>query len=515
MLRQKIVTISVLLVLQAAGAAAQDVRQVLEAVAENIGANELHTLQYSGSSGFSAATGASHSPNNDWPRFELTAYTRQIDFDAGFMRDTLTREQGTYPRLGGTQGVPVRGSHTLDVALNGDVAWTIAGGGAGPLDREGYMDGAPIADVRKLEVLLTPHGFVKGALAPGANPTMATSNPRGQPTTYVAFTALGKYQVTADINDRNEIVHTQTRIANPIFGDMLYEYRYGNYEQFGAIKYPTYVHHHQGDELLNPGHNTLDVAVTSARANEPVDVLTPPRSAGTSPIDLATIDSDEIADGVWAIGGIRHASVAVEFDDFVAVIEAPLNEKRAIAVIEEVYRLAPGKPIRYLVHTHHHFDHSGGVRTFAAEGATIVTHRDNNDYVRSLLLSLAPRVLEPDRFSTFYPDRLRNAVIEAVNEKFVISDGSRTLDVYSVAPYSHTTTMVVAYLPREGIVVNADMYTPPDRRADRPSANAGMRALLATIEANGLDVARHVGLHGGVGPHADLVDIVAAGSAGN
>jgi len=511
MLRSRLTLASLLLTWVAASAGAQDVRTVLEAVADNIGANGLRTLQFSGASGWSAAPGASHSPNDDWPRFELTAYRRQIDFEAGFLRDTLTRQQGAYPRLGGTQGVPPQGTHTLDVALNNDVAWTIAGGGAGPLDREGYMDGIPVADVRRLEILLTPHGFVKAALAPGANPTMAKSLPRGQAMTYVAITALGKYRVTADINDRNEIIHTQTRVANPIFGDMLYEYRYGNYEQFGAVKYPTYVHHHQGDELLNRGHNVLDVTVTSAHGNGPVDVLTPPASARVASIDLATIDSGEIADGVWTIGGIRHASVAVEFDDFVAVIEAPLNEKRAIAVIDEVYRLAPGKPIRYLVNTHHHFDHSGGVRTFAAEGATIVTHRDNYDFVRSLLLSSAPRTLEPDRFAVFYPDRLRNAIIESVNEKFVISDGRRTLDVYAVAPFSHTTTMVIAYLPRERIIVNADMYTPPERGASKPAANARMRALLRTIELNELDVARHVGLHGGIGPHADLTGIVAAG----
>jgi glyoxylase-like metal-dependent hydrolase (beta-lactamase superfamily II) len=493
-----------------ASALAQGVRDVLEAVADNIGANGLRTLQFSGSSGFSAAPGASHSPNDDWPRFELTAYRRQIDFDAGFLRDTLTRRQGAYPRVGGTQGVPAQGSHTLDVALRGDIAWTLAGGGAGPLDREGYMDGVPVADVRKLEVLLTPHGFVKAALAPGANPKMMRSFPHGEPTTYVEIMALGKYRVTADINDRSEIIHTQTRVANPIFGDMLYEYRYGDYEQFGSVKYPTYVHHHQGDELLNRGHNVLDVSVSSAQANVPIEVLAPPASATKLPIDLSTVESQALADGIWYIGGIRHGSVAVEFDDFVAVIEAPLNEKRAIALMNEVYRLAPDKPIRYLVNTHHHFDHTGGVRTFAAEGATLVTHRDNYEYFRDLVLSPAPRMLEPDRFSVYYPDRLRNAIIESVNQKFVISDGERTLDVYSVLPFPHVTAMVIAYLPSERIVVNADMYRPPGRGEDMPAANPSMRALLQTIEDNELAVDRHVFLHGGVGPHADLVNIVGA-----
>lgn len=506
-LKIRLVIASVLLTFVTAGAGAQDVRDVLEAVAEHIGADDLRTLEFSATSGWFGAPGGSHSPFDDWPRTEVTYYQRQIDFEAGYMREILTREQGDYPRVGSSRGLPAGGTHTLDVAVNGDIAWTLEGGGAGPLDREGYMDGVSIAEMRQLEILLTPHGFVKAALAPGANPTMIKSFPRGQAMTYVEIMALGKYRLTADINDQNEIIHIQTRMANPMFGDMLYEYRYGNYEQFGSVKYPTYVHHHQGDELLNRGHNVLDVAVSSARANGRIDVLTPPASAKVPPIDVATIESEEIADGVWYIGGIRHGSVAVEFEDFVAVIEAPLNEKRAIAVIEEVYRLAPGKPIGYLVNTHHHFDHAGGVRTFAAEGATLVTHQDNYEYFRDMVLSSAPRTLEPDRYSVFYPDRLRNAIIERVNQKFVISDGTRTLDVYSVLPFPHVTAMVIAYLPEQGIVVNADMYRPPDRGSAMPQANSSNRALLQTIEDNELDVDRHVGLHGGIGSHADFVRI--------
>ena len=355
----RLLTALALLAVMGAGTGAQDARAVLQAVATNIGADNLTTLQISGTSGFSAAPGASYSPNDDWPRFELTTYSKQIDFNARFLREQITRQWGRYPQRGGGQGVPAQGTHTLDVALNGNVAWTIAGGGAGPLDREGYMDGVPIAEMRQLDVMLTPHGFVKAALAPGANPTMVTSMPRGRRVTYVSITALGKYRVAATINDRNEIEFVQTHVANPMFGDMLYEIRYGPYKQFGSVKFPSVIHHHQGDDRLNPGHNVMEVQVSAVQANAPVQVLTPPDSAKVPPMSVATVESQKLADGVWYVGGIRHASVAVEFRDFVAVVEAPLNEKRSIAVINEVYRLAPKKPIRYLVNTHHHFDHAG------------------------------------------------------------------------------------------------------------------------------------------------------------
>jgi glyoxylase-like metal-dependent hydrolase (beta-lactamase superfamily II) len=497
-----------LLAVMGAGTGAQDARGVLQAVATNIGADNLTTLQISGTAGWSSAPGASYGPNDDWPRFELTAYSKQIDFNARFLREQITRQWGRYPQLGGGQGVPAQGTHTLDVALNGNVAWTIAGGGAGPLDREGYMDGVPIAELRQLDVMLTPHGFVKAALAPGANPIMVTSMPRGRRVTYVSITALGKYRVAATINDRNEIEFVQTHVANPMFGDMLYEVRYGPYRQFGAVKFPSVIHHHEGDDRLNPGHNALEVQVSAVQANAPVQVLTPPDSAKAPPMSVATVESQKLAEGVWYVGGIRHASVAVEFRDFVAVVEAPLNEKRSIAVINEVYRLARQKPIRYLVNTHHHFDHAGGLRTFVAEGATIVTHQTNREFYDKAVFSPAPRTLEPDRLFLLNPDVVRDPVFELVNQKYVISDGTRTLDVYPVPAFDHASSMVFAYLPRERLAVNADMYTPPKPGAPLPKPSQSTRMLLQTIQRLGLDVVQHVGLHGGVGPHEDLIKIV-------
>jgi len=370
------------------------------------------------------------------------------------------------------------------------------------------MDGVPVAEARQLDILLTPQGFVKAALAQGANPTLVKSKPLGRPVTYVVITALGKYRVVATVNERNEIEFVQTHVANPVFGDMLYETRYGSYRQFGTVNFPSLIHHHEGDIRLNPAHNVLEIHVSDVKANAPVQVVEPPAAAKVPPMSVAHIESQKLADGVWYVGGIRHGSMAVEFRDFIAVIEAPLNEKRSIAVMNEAYRLAPGKPIRYLVNTHHHFDHSGGVRAYVAEGASIVTHRLNRDFYEKVLFSPAPRTLEPDRLSLLSPDQVRNGVLELVNQKYVISDGTRNLDMYVVPPFDHAATMLIAYLPHERIVVNADMYTPPEKGAPLPKPSESTRALLETIQRWGLDVATHVGLHGGIGPHDDLVKIV-------
>ena len=332
----------------------------------------------------------------------------------------------------------------------------------------------------QLDILLIPHGFVKAALAPDAKPTITSSRPTGRPMTFVTITALGKYKVTAAINDKNEIEHIHTYLANPMLGDMLYENDYGPYAQFGVVKFPSVIRHSEGDARLNPGHSALQVNVSDVKANTPVDILPVPASARVPPQDASKIESQEIAKGVWYIGGIRHGSVLVEFRDFVAVMEAPLNEKRAIAVINEVYRLVPNKPIRYLVNSHHHFDHSGGLRTFAAEGATIVTHELNRDFYDNVVLSPTPRTLDPDRLSVMGAAEGRRPTLTLVHGKYDITDGQRTFEVLPLQGFGHAATMVIGYLPAERMAVFAD---------------ASPQDLQKRMK---LDVTTNVSLHGGV-----------------
>ena len=500
----RLFAVAALLALIVGDVGAQDARAVLQAVARNIGADTVKTIQISGA-GFNAAAGQSYSPTADWPRFEVTSYTKAIDYDARFSREQVTRRQGTYPTQGGG-GTPIQGEQRLDFILSGNVAWNVQGNNPVPIVR-GYLDGISVVELRQLEIVLTPHGFVKAALAAGANPTAVAWTPRGRRVTEVSFTALGKYRVTGTINDQNVIEFVQTRIANPVFGDMLYEFRYGPYKDFGGVKFPTIIHHHQGDDRLNPGHNVMDIRVSAVQANVAVPAVAVP-DAARAPVPPFRVESQKLADGVWFLGGGSHNSMAVEFRDFVAVVEAPLNEERSLVVMAEVYRLAPNKPIRYLVNTHHHFDHSGGLRTYVAEGATIVTHQANRDFYQQVLFSAAPRSLQPDRLFAFNPDVVRDPVFETVNQKYVLSDGTRTLDLYPVQGLGHAASMLVVYLPKEKILVNADLYSPPVPGGPPPAANPNMVTLNQTIQRLKLDVAQHLPIHGRVGTHDEFVKIM-------
>lgn len=482
-----------LAILTAGRADAQDARAVLQSASTAMGAGSLKTLQISGT-GWNAAFGQSFSPTEDWPRFEVTRYTRTIDYDARSSSEQITRRQGSYPPQGGG-GTPLLAEQQQHFVVSGNFAWNMQGTTAAPA--------AAAAEVRQLDIIMTPHGFLKAALA--GNPTAISRMQGNRKTTVVSFTALGKYKVNGTINDQNQVELVQTWIPTPVLGDTLYETRYTEYKDFAGVKFPTVLHSHQGDVRLNPGHNVMEIRVSSVQPNVTVAALAVPdsvRQAGVAPV---RVESQKLADGVWFLGGGTHNSLAVEFRDFMAIVDGPLSEERSLAVIAEVQKLAPNKPIRYVVNTHHHFDHSSGLRTYVAEGATIVTHQGNRAFYENVVFHPAPRTLQPDRLSL----APRAPVFETVNQKYVLSDGARTMDIYLVQGLGHAQGMLVAYLPKEKILVNADLYSPPAQGAQPPATPTAASVVLSrNIQRLRLDVAQHVPIHGRVGTGEEFSRIV-------
>ena len=170
----------------------------------------------------------------------------------------------------------------------------------------------------------------------------------------------------------------------------------------------------------------------------------------------------KLAAGVLLMGGGSHNSLAVEFKDYVTVIEGPLNEERSNAVIAEVKKIFPNKPIRYLVNTHNHFDHLGGVRTYVAEGATVITDaRNTNFYPGRPRAAAAVAPARPAVARPFAPTGPGDLALQTFTDQYTISDGNETIELYHVDGLNHSDNMLVAYLPKEKILVNADLYSPP------------------------------------------------------
>jgi glyoxylase-like metal-dependent hydrolase (beta-lactamase superfamily II) len=518
-----------LLALMVGTASAQDARTVLENSMKAMGGTNLKTIQYSGA-GWSSRIGQTYGLAEDWPHYQVTDYTRTIDYDAKSSREDYTSQQGNYPTLGRP---PMPATHVTAI-LSGGYAWDM--NGTTPVPQPGlYLYGVSYADLRQLELVLTPHGFLKAALAstdatavtlPIVGPSDFGLSQDGRTVTVVSFTMMnGKYKVNGTINDKNLVELVDTWFPNPVYGDMDYEMRYTRYKDWGGgVMFPGLVHVHQGDPRLNPAHNYYNYTVSSVKANVPVPAMPVPEAVRTATVPPVRVESTKLADGVWLLGGGSHNSMLVEFRDYVAVVEAPQNEERSLAVIAEVRRLAPNKVIQYVVNTHHHFDHIGGLRTYLAMGTTIVTHESNKQYYLDILFHPGDWHLKPDLLAKYQPMYMisrRPAPIETVGKKYVISDGERELQVLqardvayelgdpSYRQGNHSADMLMVYLPKEKILFNADLYSPPAPGAQAPAApTPGMRTLYQNIRLQKLDVAQHVPAHGRVGTNDEFLKLV-------
>src|SRR6185436_4529653 len=123
----------------------------------------------------------------------------------------------------------------------------------------------------------------------------------------------------------------------------------------------------------------------------PADVKAAPAPPAVAP---AMVTVEEVGKGLWYLAGQSHHSVLVEFADHLVLIETPQHEVRSAAVVAKAKELRPNKPIKYVINTHHHFDHSGGIRAAFAEGATVITHEGNKAFFEAV--ATRPHTLTAD-----------------------------------------------------------------------------------------------------------------------
>jgi glyoxylase-like metal-dependent hydrolase (beta-lactamase superfamily II) len=462
------------LALLAGVALAQDAKTVLQNATKAIG--DVKSIQFSGT-GHLSAVGQAWNPTSPWPETIVKSYTKTIDYGSQSAREELVRNEGDPPAKGGA--APFGGDQRQVNLVSGQYAWNQPGNAPQPA--------VAAAEERQLQIWLTPHGFLNGAMQNGATAK------KGKGGTEVTFTAMGKFKVTGTIDSQGMVAKTETRFPNPVLGDMLVETDYSGYKDFGGVKFPATIVQKQG------GYPLLDLAVTDVKANVPLD-LSVPDPVKQAKLPPVVVQSQKLGEGLWWLGGGSHHSVVVEYPTYITVIESPLSDERAVAVIAEAKKLVPNKPIKYLVNTHNHFDHLGGVRGFIAEGnITVITNEMNKPYYEKIFK--APHTLAPDRLS----QNPKKATYITVKDKYVLSDGGREIDIIHLGD-NHNEGMLVVYIPKEKVLVEADAFTPPapNGPAPAPRALAFTKNLNANIERLKLDVVTVAPLHGFVVSVAEL-----------
>lgn len=464
-----------LVTILAVAACARQEAGTLQGATDALGATDLRSIQYSGS-GKWFQFGQAPDASLAWPPFDVDSFTATIDYQLPAARVQMVRKQVVEP--GRVRPVPV--DQRPDQHVNGTAAWNVAPPAGSPPGTPATPSSQPgtVAE-RRMEIWVTPHGFLKAAAA-----NKATSEAVEGGGSHVTFTVDGKFRYVGHINAQNQVERVETWIDNPVLGDTPVVTTYAEYRDFGGVMFPSRIARTQG------GHQVLDLTVSSVTAN-PTVALPVPEQVSNAALPPVTVEVEKLANGIYYLRGGSHHSVAIDQRDHIVVVEAPQNEERSEAVIAKVKETIPNKPIRYLINSHVHFDHSGGLRTYVAEGATIVTHESNKAYYEAAWS--APRTINPDRLAR----NSRPATFETVGAKHVLTDGRRSIEVHQIAGGGHNDGFLMIYLPAEGILIEGDAYTPTAANVAPPSPpNPYSVNLFENIQRLKLNVRQIAALHG-------------------
>jgi glyoxylase-like metal-dependent hydrolase (beta-lactamase superfamily II) len=490
--------LAVIAALACSPAGAQDARTTIREAEYALGMirgaqriDAINTLEY-WATGTGYVFGQAYHPDKPWPPFKAT-YHVSLSYAVPGMRVDMTQSNPDGLIQGGG-GFPLAAPRRQVQVVSGLFAWT------GPVPGAGFLPGTTAipqpGDVneRLLQLWTTPFGALKAAVRAGAAAKAETVE-GGKAISFPLPGQLAGVTMKVTLNAKNQVEHVETKSDNPVLGDMLTETTYTGYKDLGEIAtdvlFPTHIVQTQG------GFRVLDLTTTKTDANNPYVVFPVPDNVEKAR-GAAKVDVQKVADGVWYLTGGTHHSVAVEFKNYVALVECPLNDERALAVIDTVKKTIPNKPIRYVVNTHHHFDHSGGLRACVAEGATVITYADNKPYYEKVWA--LPHTVHPDML-TKMP---RQPVIEAVTDKRVLKDGTQTLELFHLAGSNHADTMLIGYLPMEKVLIEADVYTPAPPNAKPGPVSKEAVNLYDNIQRLKLDVEQITPLHGRLATINDL-----------
>ena len=339
----------------------------------------------------------------------------------------------------------------------------------------------------------TPHRLLLAALDPAARlEALASREYRGLMHDGVRVTTAEDTVTLYFDRASGMLAVGETETDDPILGVRVTQTWFTRWQDTGGrVLFPRQV-----DTFVN-GQLAGQLITTATTAEPPADSLfAMPDSIATRPAASPapiTVRLVELAPGVWRAEGGTHHSLVVEQADQLVLVEAPQSTLRVRAVLDTLRARFPAKRVGIAVMTHHHWDHSGGIREVIAEGIPVATHEINAAFVRQV--AAARRALAPD----LQAQRRRSPALRTFADSMVIGSGEGRVVLYR-QPTVHVEGLLSAWVPAAGVLFTADVLA-GGAAALAPVGSAEMAALA---RSRGLAPRWFAGAHGTVVPWADV-----------